>query len=187
MCRRDSLLLTALQKPRQAAPVPRLSSTIPIPGMEVNIQPLSSGRCRLTWASYHCLHSASSRHAAPYALAARAAPSKPPSSPRPSHVPVPQCSVPREESPPDEVHALLPSSRPHGPPAAVSIRMHTLVVACDFTTKQILSQEPSLGSDLGDDGELEGCDADPGMGGRLFGVAAVAVSRIEPMVENMGF
>ena len=44
-----------------------------------------------------------------------------------------------------------------------------------------------MGSDLGDDGELEGCDADPGMGGRLFGVAAVAVSRIEPMVENMGF
>ena len=105
-----------------------------------------------------------------------AAPSKPPSSPRPSHVPVPQCSVPREESPPDEVHAHLPSSRPHGPPAAVSIRMHTLVVACDSTTKQILSQEPSLGSDLGDDGELEGCDADPGIGGRLFGAPALAVS-----------
>ena len=31
------------------------------------------------------------------------------------------------------------------------------------------------------------CDADPGMGGRLFGDAAVAVSRIELMVENMGF
>ena len=102
-------------------------------------------------------------------------------------MPVPQCSVPREESPPDEVHALLPSRRPHGPSAAVSIRMHTLVAACDSTTKQILSQEPSLGSDLGDDGELEGCDAVPGMGGRLFGAAAVAVSRIELMVENMGF
>ena len=44
-----------------------------------------------------------------------------------------------------------------------------------------------MGSDLGDDGELEGCDADPGRGGRLFGAAASAVSRIELMVENMGF
>ena len=140
--------------------------------METNSpQPLSPGRFRrLT--SHQRKRAAASRHAAAAALAACAVSPKPPSSPRPSHVPVPQCSVPREESPPDEVHALLPSSRPHGPPAAVSIRMHTLVVACDSTTKQILSQEPSLGSDLGDDGELEGCDADPGRGGRLFGVAA---------------
>ena len=44
-----------------------------------------------------------------------------------------------------------------------------------------------MGSDLGDDGELEGCDADPGLGGRLYGAAAAAVSRIELRVENMGF
>ena len=51
---------------------------------------------------------------------------------------------------------------------------HLLLHAILLVTKQILSQEPSrdLGSDLGDDGELEGLDADPGMGGRLFGAAA---------------
>ena len=49
--------------------------------------------------------------------------------------------------------------------------MRTLVAACDSTTNQLLSQEPSLGSDFGDDGELddeEGLDADVELSGQIY-------------------
>lgn len=74
------------------------------------------------------------------------------SSSRTNPVPALYRSVSREEPPLIDVHALLPSSRPRGPPAAVSLnRMHTTAVARDVTSKQNSSLEPSLGSDEDDD------------------------------------
>jgi len=76
------------------------------------------------------------------------------SSSRTNSVPVLHRSVPREEPPPGDVHALLLSSRPHGPPAAVSIKsMHTPAVASDVTSNKNSSPEPSSGSDEDDDEE----------------------------------